>query len=54
MVNHRTRKTKIQSWSQNSMGLAIKSVKDNKMGYLTASKTFGVPTTTLIRRLGSF
>ena len=51
MVNHRTRKTERQSWSQHSMGLAIKSVKEKKMGYLEASKTFGIPKTTLIRRV---
>ena len=33
------------------MALAIKSVKDSKMGYLKASKTYNVPKTTLIRRV---
>ncbi|KAH9632846.1 hypothetical protein HF086_013633 [Spodoptera exigua] len=38
-----------QSWSTESMQKAIEAVRDNKMGWLMASKTFGVPQATLRR-----
>lgn len=38
-----------QSWDKNAMADAIKAVREKKMGFLKASKTYGVPKTTLIR-----
>ena len=51
MVNHKSRKTTRQSWSEPVMSEAIRAVKEGRMGYLKASKTFCVPKTTLIRRV---
>lgn len=38
-----------QQWAKDSMTMAILAIKEQRMGYLKASKTFGVPKTTLIR-----
>ena len=35
------------------MASAIEAVKNNSMGYLLASNTYGVPKTTLIRRVSN-
>lgn len=49
MPRHYQRTTDRQSWSAVSMQKAIAAVKNNKMGWLLASKTFGVPQATLRR-----
>lgn len=41
------RKTDRQSWSQESMKKAIDAVKKYEMGWLAASKTYGIPQATL-------
>lgn len=38
-----------QQWAKDSMTMAILAIKEQRMAYLKASKTFGVPKTTLIR-----
>lgn len=38
-----------QQWDKDCMTMAILAVREKKMGYLKAAKTFGVPKTTLIR-----
>jgi len=38
-----------QQWDRDSMSMAIPVVQEQRMDYLKASKTFGVPKTTLIR-----
>ena len=38
-------------WKQSNMQLAIDTIKNKEMGFLKASKTFGVPKTTLHRHL---
>lgn len=43
------RKTDRQSWSTESMQKAIEAVRKNEMGWLLASKTFGIPQATLRR-----
>lgn len=40
-----------QSWSEESMSNAIKDVIEGKMGYLKASKEYGVPRSTLEARV---
>lgn len=49
MPRNYKRKTDRQSWSEESMRKAIEAVRNNKMGWLLASKTFGVPQATLRR-----
>lgn len=46
-----TRKTTRQSWSEEEMAKAIRSVSTGKYGYLKASKIFSVPKSTLERRV---
>jgi transposase-like protein len=41
------RKTDTQSWSHESTKNAVQEVLAGRMGYFQASKTFGVPQTTL-------
>ena len=36
-------------WKENAMQLAIKAVRENKMGFLKALKEFNMPKTTLRR-----
>lgn len=50
MVGRYIRKTERQSWSEQSMRLAIESVTKGEMGWLAASKQFDVPSATLRRR----
>jgi DDE superfamily endonuclease/helix-turn-helix, Psq domain len=50
MPNTYTRKTTRQSWSEESMAQALASVENGSFGYLSASKQFGVPKSTLERR----
>lgn len=50
MVGQYIRKTERQSWSEQSMRLAIESVTKGEMGWLAASKQFDVPQATLRRR----
>lgn len=38
-----------QTWDKDAMANAIKAIRDKQMGFLKASKTYGVPKTTLIR-----
>lgn len=38
-----------QQWDKDCMTMAILAVREKKMGYLKASKTYGVPKTTQIR-----
>ncbi|XP_044733227.1 uncharacterized protein LOC123295831 [Chrysoperla carnea] len=38
-----------QTWDKNAMANAIKAIREKQMGFLKASKTYGVPKTTLIR-----
>lgn len=45
------RKTDRQSWSQEAMKNAVAEVLAARMGYLKASKTFGVPQSTLEARV---
>lgn len=45
-----TRKSNRHSWDESSMKNAISAVKSGEMGWLLASKTFGVPFGTLRRR----
>uniref|UniRef100_A0A146KT86 Tigger transposable element-derived protein 6 n=1 Tax=Lygus hesperus TaxID=30085 RepID=A0A146KT86_LYGHE len=45
------RKTSRGSWSSESMVLAVRAVLDNEMGYLKASRTYGVPQSTLEDRV---
>ena len=47
------RKTDRQSWSEHSMRMAIGEVKSGRMGAKKAAMEFGVPRTTLRRRLTS-
>ena len=44
------RKTQRQSWEEIQMQRAIDAVNSKEMGWLKASKTFGVPQATLRRR----
>lgn len=44
------RKSSRQSWDENQMRQAILAVRQQKMGWLLASKTYNVPFTTLRRR----
>lgn len=41
---------KRQEWSEEAMVEALQNIKDKKMGWLLAAKTFNVPATTLRRR----
>lgn len=50
MVSKYKRKTTRQSWNEDSMMRAIEAVKKKEMGWLKASKIFGVPQATLRRR----
>lgn len=50
MVGGYIRKTERQNWDGNAMQNAIQAVLNKEMGWLKASKTFGVPCTTLRRR----
>lgn len=45
------RTTDRQSWSEDSMKNAVKEVIEGKMGYLKASKEYGVPRSTLEARV---
>lgn len=49
MPRNYKRTTDRQYWSEESMRKAIEAVRSNKMGWLLASKTFGVPQATLRR-----
>lgn len=42
-----TNKKKRKQWNVANMNLAVEAVKNKSMGYLKASKTFGVPKGTL-------
>lgn len=54
MPRNYKRTTDRQSWSADSMQKAIEAVRKNEMGWLLASKTFGIPQATLRRHaLGS-
>lgn len=46
-----TRKTKRQSWSEESMKIAVSEVIGGTMGYMKAAKTYCVPQTTLEARV---
>ncbi|KAK0169796.1 hypothetical protein PV328_010437 [Microctonus aethiopoides] len=50
MVGKYVRKTNRQQWDPQAMENAIKAVQNGEMGWLKASKTFKVPSTTLRRR----
>ena len=45
------RKTERQSWSDTVMQEAVSNVLNGSMGYLKAARTFGVPQTTLERKV---
>lgn len=47
------KKCEIRKWVAEDMRRAIEAVRDGKMGILLASKTFGVPQTTLQRNARS-
>jgi hypothetical protein len=49
MVSHYARKTKRQTWSEESMKKAILAVQNKEMGWLKASKNFNIPQATLRR-----
>lgn len=51
MPRNYKRTTDRQSWSTDSMEKAIRAIRDSKMGWLLASKTFGVPQPTLRRHV---
>lgn len=51
MPRNYKRKTDRQSWSTEAMQKAIEAVHKNEMGWLLASKTFGVPQATLRRHV---
>lgn len=46
-----TRKTERQSWDENSMRQAVEEVLEGRLGYLKASKEYGVPRTTIEARV---
>ncbi|CAG5037689.1 unnamed protein product [Parnassius apollo] len=48
-ANSASKYKKRKKWSQNDMAAAILAVRDKKMGYLKAAKTYNVPRTTLFR-----
>lgn len=58
MVSKYKRTSNQQEWSSENMKQAIEAIINKEMGWLKASKTFGVPATTLRRRVkiatGSF
>lgn len=49
MPRNYQRTTNRQAWSEESMKKAIEAVQENRMGWLAASNTFGVPQATLRR-----
>jgi hypothetical protein len=51
MVRKRERTIDRQSWSLQSMTNAVTAVISGSMGYLKDSKLFGIPQTTLERRV---
>lgn len=51
MASNYKRKTNRQSWSEESMHLAIQEVINGNMGYFKASKAYSVPQTTLENRV---
>lgn len=51
MVKTYKRKTNRGDWSEENMKNAVKSVIEGKMGYYRAAKTYGVPQTTLERKV---
>lgn len=51
MVRTYKRTTDRAQWSEETMTNAVKAVLENRMGTLLASKTFGVPRTTLQRKV---
>lgn len=51
MVRDYKRTTDRGSWSKESMREAVKAVLDGKMGYCKAAKQFGLPQTTLERKV---
>ncbi|KAI4469504.1 helix-turn-helix psq domain [Holotrichia oblita] len=53
MVSKYKRTTNQQEWSSENMKQALEAIKNKEMGWLKASKTFGVPATTLRRRAKS-
>lgn len=54
MVRNYKRTTTRQAWSENAMTSAVKAYVTGIMGSKKASKTFGVPQTTLERRVAKF
>ncbi|CAK8695676.1 unnamed protein product [Clavelina lepadiformis] len=48
---NRQRTSTQQSWTQEAMTIAIRAVNEKRMGYHKASKEYGVPKMTLIRRV---
>lgn len=48
-TNTTTKEKTRQTWDKEAMANAIKAIRDKQMGFLKASKTYGVPKTTLIR-----
>lgn len=51
MVRNRKRLTDWNSWSLETMTKAVNDVVSGKMGYTKASKKFGVPKSSLVRRV---
>lgn len=54
MVKNYKRKTNRGDWSEEVMRNAVDPVVQGKMGYYLAAKTFGVPQTTLERKVKMF
>ena len=51
MPTNFVRKTNRQRWSEEAMAKAIEAIREKNFGYQNAAKTFGVPKTTLERRV---
>ncbi|CAK8695547.1 unnamed protein product [Clavelina lepadiformis] len=51
MPRNRQRTSTQQSWTEEAMTITIRAVNEKRMGYHKASKEYGVPKTTLIRRV---
>jgi hypothetical protein len=49
MVGKYTRKSTRQSWDEKAMQRAIDAINKQEMGWLRASKVFGVPQATIRR-----
>lgn len=54
MVRHYKRKTNQHAWSEDSMKSAILAYNNKEMGFRKAALSFGVPQTTLERRVKQF